>query len=91
MTNFIFLYSKITVDGDCNYEIKTLTPWKKSKDKQCIKRQRHYFAEKGLHSQTMIFPAAMNGYKKWTTSLSAKKLMLSNCGVGEDSKESLGL
>ena len=28
----IFLGSKITADGDCSHEIKTLTPWKKSDD-----------------------------------------------------------
>ena len=33
MTDFIFLGSKITVDSDCSYEIKTLAPWKKSYDK----------------------------------------------------------
>ena len=27
-----FLGSKITVDGDCSHEIKTLTPWKESYD-----------------------------------------------------------
>ena len=35
--DFIFLGSKITVDGDCIHEIKTLAPWKKSSDKS---RQR---------------------------------------------------
>ena len=30
--NFIFLGSKITADGDCSLEIKTLAPWKKSYD-----------------------------------------------------------
>ena len=33
VTNFIFLGSKITADGDCSHEIKTLAPWKKSYDK----------------------------------------------------------
>ena len=32
MTDFIFLGSKITADGDCSQEIKTLAPWKKSYD-----------------------------------------------------------
>ena len=32
MTDFIFLGSKIIADGDCNYEIKRLAPWKKSYD-----------------------------------------------------------
>ena len=30
VTNFILGGSKITADGDCSHEIKTLTPWKKS-------------------------------------------------------------
>ena len=31
--DFIFLDSKITVDGDCSHEVKTLAPWEKSYDK----------------------------------------------------------
>ena len=30
VTEFIFLGSKITEDGDCIHKIKTLAPWKKS-------------------------------------------------------------
>ena len=40
-TDFIFLGSKITTDGDCSHEIKkkkkkkkTLAPWKKSYDQR---------------------------------------------------------
>ena len=49
VTDFIFLGSKITVDGDSSHEIKTLAAWKKSYDqlRQHIKKQRHYFADKG--------------------------------------------
>ena len=45
--------SKITADGECSCEIKTLAPWKKRYDKprQRITKQRHYFANKGLSSQ----------------------------------------
>ena len=32
VSDFIFLGSKITTDGDCSHEIKTLTPWKESCD-----------------------------------------------------------
>ena len=48
---------KITVDGDCSHEIKTLAPWKKSCDqpRQHIKKQRCYFANKGLSSQSYGF------------------------------------
>ena len=53
MPDFIFLGSKITADGDCSHEIKTVTPWKESYDQhiQHIKKQRHYFANKGPSSQ----------------------------------------
>ena len=54
VSDFIFLGSKITADGDCSHEIKkTLTPWKESYDqpRQLIKKQRHYFANKGSSSQ----------------------------------------
>ena len=60
VTDFIFLGSKITEDGDCSHEIKTLTPWKKSYDKprQHIKKQRYYFANKGLSSQGYGFSSS---------------------------------
>ena len=52
VADFIFLGSKITVDGDCNHEIKMLAPQKKSYDKRKrhIKEQRHHFANKGPSS-----------------------------------------
>ena len=58
-TDFIFLGSKITADGDCSHE-KTLAPWKKSYDqpRQHIKKQRHYFADKGLYSQSYGFSSS---------------------------------
>ena len=51
--DFILGGSKITADGDCSHEIKTLTPWKESYDqpREHIQKQRHYFANKGLSSQ----------------------------------------
>ena len=62
VTDFLFLGSKITADGDCSHEIKMLAPWKKSYDqpRQHIKKQRHYFANKGPSSQTMVFPVVMS-------------------------------
>ena len=52
VADFIFLASKITANGDCSHEIKTLSPWKKSYDQpiQHIKKQRYYFANKDLSS-----------------------------------------
>ena len=45
-----------------------LAPWKKSYDKpgQHIKKQRHYFVNKGLSSQTTVFPVVMYGCESWT-------------------------
>ena len=53
VSDFIFRGSKITSDGDCSHEIKTLTPWKKSYDqpRDHIQKQRHHFANKGPSSQ----------------------------------------
>ena len=55
--DFIFLGSEITADGDYSHEIKTLTPWKESygQPRQHIKKQRHYFVNKGLSSQGYSF------------------------------------
>ena len=57
--DFIFLNSKITTaDGDCSHEIKScLLLGKKSYDqlRQHIKKQRHYFANKGSSSQSYGF------------------------------------
>ena len=59
MTDFIFLVSKITADGDCSHEIKTLAPWKKSYDEpRQPKKQRHYFANKGASSQSYGFSSS---------------------------------
>ena len=45
-----------------------LAPWKKSyyKPRQCVKKQRHYFADKGLYSQRYGFPVVMYGCENWT-------------------------
>ena len=53
VAGFAFLGSKITAGGDCSHEIQTLTPWKESYDqhRQHIKKQRHYFINKGPSSQ----------------------------------------
>ena len=60
MRDFIFCGSKITADGDFSHEIKMLAPWKKSYDqpRQHIQKQRHYFANKGLSSQSYDFSSS---------------------------------
>ena len=68
VADFIFGGSKITADGDCSHEIKTLTPWKESYDqpKQHIKKQRHYFANKVRLVRAIVFPVVMYGCESWT-------------------------
>ena len=69
VADFIFGGSKITADGDCSHEIKkTLTPWKESYDqpRQHIKKQRQYFANKGLSSKSYGFSIVMYGCENWT-------------------------
>ena len=60
VANFIFLGSRITADGDCSHEIKTLTTWKESYDqpRQHVKKQRHYFANKAPSTQGYGFSSA---------------------------------
>ena len=66
--DFIFSGSKITTDGDCSHEIKTLAAWKKNCDqpRQHIKKQRHYFANKVHLVKAMVFPVVMYGCESWT-------------------------
>ena len=57
VTDFIFMASKITVDGDCSHEIKKhLLLGRKAR--QHIKKQRHYFADNGLSSQGYSFSSS---------------------------------
>ena len=58
--DFMFLGSKITVYGECSHEIKTLPPWKESYDqpRKHIKKQRHYFVNKGLSTQGYGFSSS---------------------------------
>ena len=62
VTDLIFLGSKITADGDCSHEIKRhLLLGRKAMtnlDSISNKKQRHYFADKGLYSQNYVFSSS---------------------------------
>ena len=61
VADFIFLGSKITVVGDYSHEIKRhLLLGRKAMNNidSCIKRQRHYFANEGLSSQSYVFSSS---------------------------------
>ena len=57
VSDFIFLVSKITADGDCNHEIKRclFLGRKAMTNLDSILKSRHYFAEKGPYSQSYDF------------------------------------
>ena len=68
VTDFIFLGSKITADGDWSHEIRTLAPWKKSYDqpRQHVKKQRDTLLSKFCLVKAMVFPVVMYGCESWT-------------------------
>ena len=68
LSDFIFLGSKITADGDCSHEIKRCLLLGRSYDqpRHHIKKQRHYFANKGHLVKAVVFPVVMYGCESWT-------------------------
>ena len=68
MANFIWRGSKITADGDCSHEIKTLTPWKENYDqsRQHIKNRDITLPIKVCLVKVMVFPAVLYGCETWT-------------------------
>ena len=87
--DFIFLVSKITVDGDCSHEIKRhfLLERKAMTNLDSILKSRDIILLTEVHLvKALVFPVVLYGCESWTKrKLSAKELMLLNCGVGEDS------
>ena len=91
VTDFIFLSSKITADGDCSHEIKRrLLLGRKAMTNLDSILKRRDIADKGPSKKSYGFSSSMYGCESWTFKLSTEELMLLNCGVGEDSWESLG-
>ena len=60
--------SKITADGDCSHEIKTLTPWKESYDQpDSMLKSRDITLPTKVHLvKAMVFPVVMYGCESWT-------------------------
>ena len=87
--DFIFLGFKITADGDFTHEIKRrlLLRRKAMTNLDSILRSRDITLPTKVHLvKAMVFPVIMYGYESWTIKkLSAKELIILNCGVGEDS------
>ena len=89
VTDFIFLGSKITADGDCNHEIKRcllLVSIAVTNLDSILKSRDITLPTKVCIVKAMVFPVVMYRCDSWTIKkLSAKELMLLNCGVVEDS------
>jgi len=89
VTDFIFLGYKITADGDCSHKIKRrLLLGRKAMTKldSILKSRDISLPPKVCLVKVMVFPIIMYGCQSWTIrKLSTEKLMLLNCGVGEES------
>ena len=89
VTDFIILCSKITADGDCSHESKRhlLLGRKAMTNLDSILKSRDItLPTKVCLVKPMVFPAVMYGCESWTMKKAEhQKLMLLNCGVGEDS------
>ena len=69
VTNFIFLGSKIAVDGDCSHEIKRLLLLgrKAMTNLDSILKSRDITLPKKVHLvKAMVFPVVMYGCESWT-------------------------
>ena len=69
MSDFIFLGSKITADGDCSHEMKTrLLLGRKAMTNldSVIKSRDIILLTKVRLVKAMVFPVDMEGYKSWT-------------------------
>ena len=94
--NIIFLGSKITVDSDCRHEIKRhLLLGRKGKEMtnldSVFKSIDITLLTKVCILKAMVFPIVMCRCASWTIKkVDHQRMMLLNCGAGEDSRESLG-
>ena len=63
VTDFLFLGSKITVDGDCSHEMKMLTPWEKTMTNLdvVLKIRNLTLLTKVCIVKAVVFPVVMYG------------------------------
>ena len=89
VSDFILGGSKITVDGDYSHEIKRcfLLGKKAMINLESILKSRDIALPTNVCLvKAMVFPVVMYGSKSWTIKKAEhQKLMLLNCGIGEDS------
>ena len=93
--DFIFFGSQITADGDCRHEIKRRLVL----ERKAVTNLDSILKSRGITLPTkvrlvkvVVFPVVMYGYESWPIKTAEHwRIVLLNCGVGEDSWESLEL
>ena len=89
VTDFNFLGSEITADGDCSHEIKRrlLLGRKVLTNLDSIYKSRDITLPTKVHLvKAMVFPVVMYGCESWTIKKAEhRRIDAFNCGVGEDS------
>ena len=89
VSHFILGGSKITADGDCRHEIKRrlLLGRKVMTNLDSILKSRDItLPTKVRLVKAMVFPVVMYGCESWIIKKAeSRRMMLLNCGVGEDS------
>ena len=95
VSDFIFLGSKITADGDYSHEIKRhlLLGRKVMTNLDSIFKSRDIILPTKVRLvKAVVFPVVMYGCESWSIrKLSTEELNVLNCGVGADSWQSLAL
>ena len=89
VSDFIFLGSKITADGDCSHEIKShlLLGRKVMTNLDSILKNRDItWPTKVCLGKAMVFSVVMYECASWTTKKAEhRRILLLNSGIGEDS------
>ena len=89
VSDFIFLGSKITADGDCSHEIKRhLLPGRKVMTNldSILKSRDITLSTKVCLVKAMVFPVVIYGCETWTIKKAeCRRIDAFDCGVGEDS------
>ena len=89
VSDFIFLGSQITADGDCSHEIKRhlILGKKVMSNLDSIFKSRDVTLPIKVHLvKAMVFPVVIYGCESWTVKKAERRrMMLLNCDVGEDS------
>ena len=95
VTDFTLRGSKITVDGDCSHEIKRclLLGRKFMTNIDSLLKGRDIILQTKVHLvKAIVFPVVMYGCESWTIKkVECWRIDILNCGIGEDSWESLEL